>query len=68
MTEPLKSVWQGTFHAFGIDLVCHVLSNGERVIEEDSMIKLIEAFELGNGSPDHPDTAKLMSFISENPQ
>lgn len=44
MTDtPPHSVWQGTFHIFGVDVKCHVLSNGQRIIEMDSMNLLIDA-------------------------
>jgi hypothetical protein len=37
------SVRQGSFKLFGVDVHCHVLSNGERVIEADSMHALLSA-------------------------
>ena len=43
-----KSVWQGTIRLFGVDLQCHVLDDGQRVIEADSMV----AFFKGMNSPD----------------
>ena len=34
MSENLpKSVWQGTFKLYGIELKCHTLDDGQRVIE-----------------------------------
>ena len=41
----IHSVWQGSFILFGVELKCHVLSNGQRIIEEDSMVDLLEAME-----------------------
>ena len=41
----IHSVWQGSFILFGVELQCHVLSNGQRIIEEDSMVDLIEAMK-----------------------
>ena len=41
----IHSVWQGSFILFGVELQCHVLSNGQRIIEEDSMVDLLEAME-----------------------
>ena len=43
-----KSVWQGSFPLFGVELKCHVLDNGERVLEADSVV----AFFKGMNSPD----------------
>ncbi len=37
MTDIPKSVWSGSFNVFGVELKCHVLDNGQRVIEADSM-------------------------------
>lgn len=41
--EMPTSVWQGTLHLWGVDLKCHVLSTGQRVIEADSLKALMEA-------------------------
>lgn len=41
--EPLYAVSEATITLFGVDLIfCH-LNNGERVITEDSVIRLFEA-------------------------
>ena len=37
------SVWQGTLTLFGVELQCHVLDDGQRVIEADSMAALLNA-------------------------
>jgi hypothetical protein len=47
--EPPVSVWSGTFRIWGIDLKCHVLSNGQRIIEQRSFIQFMES--LANGAP-----------------
>lgn len=39
----LHAVWQGTFKAFGVDVVCHVLNDGRRIIEAESMEALMMA-------------------------
>lgn len=43
MSDTPKSVWQGSFTIFGVELKCHVLDTGQRVIEADSMHALMEA-------------------------
>ena len=43
------AVWSGSFHLFGVDVKCHTLSNGQRIIEADSMHRLLEA--MGAGGP-----------------
>jgi len=37
-----QSVWEGEFLLFGVPIRCHVLSDGQRVIEEASIIALLE--------------------------
>jgi len=37
------SVWQGSFRVFGVEVKCHVLSDGRRVVERDSMLDLMNA-------------------------
>jgi len=39
------SVWQGSFHVLGVEVKCHVLSDGQRIIEMDSMSSLLEAMD-----------------------
>lgn len=43
MEKKLKSVYESTFHVFGVDVKCHVLNDGQRVIEAESMNKLLNA-------------------------
>ena len=38
----------GTFRLFGVDIVCHVLSDGRRIIEADSFEALLRAMEDGD--------------------
>lgn len=35
------SVWSGTFTVMGVELVCHVLDDGRRIIEQDGMDRLM---------------------------
>ena len=46
MTKLLNSVWKGTFTIGGIVLRCHVLEDGQRIIEAEDVEKLFEA--MGN--------------------
>lgn len=41
-SEPV-AVWTGTFRLLGVDVRCHVLSTGQRVIDEESMLALMAA-------------------------
>lgn len=42
MSYPI-SVWQGSFTVFGVELKCHVLDDGHRIIEATSIEALLEA-------------------------
>jgi len=35
--EPLESVWQGSFMLGNCEMRCHMLSDGTRIIEEESL-------------------------------
>ena len=37
------AVWSGTFHLFGVEVRCHVLSDGRRIIEAESLAELLAA-------------------------
>ena len=41
-----KARWSGSFTIFGVDVRCHVLDTGERIIEADSMRSLVEALQV----------------------
>ena len=61
MSEALPTaVWSGTFHLWGIDLKCHVLSDGRRIIEKESFEAFMDA--LADGMPVADDT-DLMAFF-----
>jgi hypothetical protein len=62
--EVPRAVWSGSFHVFGVDLKCHTLSNGERVIEKDSLCTLIEAIESGAPPVEDADMAAFTEWQS----
>lgn len=62
--EVPRAVWSGTFHVFGAELKCHTLSNGERVIEKDSLMRLIEAIENGAEPVHDADMAAFTEWQS----
>lgn len=47
-----KSIWTGTLIVFGVELVCHVLDNGQRIIETEGVQRLfgddVPAFDLND--------------------
>lgn len=55
---PPKAVSSATFRIFGVDLQCHVLDTGQRIIEADSMAALLEAME----SSENYDIGELEDF------
>lgn len=48
--QTLKSIWEGSFRIFGVEVRCHVLSDGRRIIEADSINALLEAMATGNAA------------------
>jgi len=40
-----KSIWAGTFTVFGVTLRCHVLDDGQRIIEAEDVHKLLAAMQ-----------------------
>lgn len=44
MTNELPhAIWSGSFHVYGVEVKCHTLSNGERIIEKESFENLMAA-------------------------
>ena len=60
MTD-LVSVWQGSFNILGVDLKCHVLNNGQRIIEASSLEALLEAM----GDPNSVYSEKDMTAFAK---
>lgn len=42
--------WSGSFRLYGVDVKCHTLSDGRRIIEADSLAALLEAMA-SSGQP-----------------
>jgi hypothetical protein len=60
MTQPElpRVVWSGEFNLGGVKLRCHVLNTGQRVIDEESVVDLLEQM-----STDEPlDVSELERF------
>lgn len=58
-------VWSGSFTVFGVEIKCHVLDSGERIIEEESMAALFVAAADGSGSDAGGEFLELMTFCKE---
>jgi hypothetical protein len=52
------AIWSGTFNVWGVELRCHVLDDGQRVIEAESMERFVAAMQ--NGALDQ--TQELTEF------
>ena len=54
MTAPTdnapKPIWSGSFMLGNVELKCHVLDNGVRIIEADSLEKLLYSGEGNNAT------------------
>lgn len=42
MTELPETVWSGSFWLGDVEMKCHVLSTGDRIIEADSLAELFD--------------------------
>lgn len=45
--EILLAVWSGSFQLLGVEVRCHTLNNGQRIIEEESLAALLNAMSAG---------------------
>ena len=43
MGEIPHAVWSGSFNIFGVEIKCHVLENGQHIIEADSIRQLFDS-------------------------
>lgn len=43
MSNIPKAVWSGSFNVFGVDVRCHTLEDGTRIIEKESLFELFDA-------------------------
>ena len=52
-----QATWEGTFRLFGVTVKCYQLDNGQRIIDADSMNRLLAAMAEGTIDPlDNMDT------------
>ena len=56
-----KAVWSGTFSVGGIEMQCHVLDNGQRLIDAESMERFVSA--AGSVSVDTDGVAALSRWL-----
>ena len=59
MTELPRSVWEGTFVLFGVEIKCHTLDDGQRIIEAGCLERLFD--ELADG--ENGDYSDMEDFV-----
>jgi hypothetical protein len=42
------AIWSGTFTVMGVELKCHTLDNGQRIIEAESLELFLKALDEGH--------------------
>ena len=54
-----RSVWEGSFTLFGVEVRCHTLNDGQRIIEAGCLERLFD--ELANG--ENGDISDMDDFL-----
>lgn len=62
MTEPPQAIWSGTFIIWGIEMRCHVLPDGMRVIEDESFQQFMDAMAGGMPAADDDQLAAFLRW------
>lgn len=58
------STHQGSFVLFGVEVKCHRLSNGETIIEAESLDRLFEAMRYGEAKTlDYDEVLRYRKFL-----
>jgi len=55
-----RAIWSGTFTVMGVELKCHMLDSGQRIIEAESMNEFME--KLTDGELDPMDVEDMTEF------
>jgi hypothetical protein len=45
-----KAIWSGSFKLFGVEVKCHTLNDGQRIIEADNLAALFDAMAGSNAT------------------
>lgn len=56
MSDLPKAVWSGTFKVFGVDVRCHVLDDGRRIVDPEDVAKIFD--------PDRTDAAEPEELVA----
>jgi hypothetical protein len=57
-----RSVWSGSFELFGVTINCHVLEDGQRIIEAESVERLFSAMTSPETTASDSDEKALEAF------
>ena len=60
------AIWSGTFTMYGVEVRCHTLDDGRRVIEADSVKEIFRA--LAEGAEAGPGQEDLIRWQAEGVQ
>lgn len=58
-----KSVWSGSFNVFGVELKCHMLDNGLRIIDADSIDKFLNGLANADVPAEDPNIEEFMKWF-----
>lgn len=56
--KTFKSVWEGKYTVFGIDVRCVVFEDGKRLVNGDDLMKVL----MKNGDPFDPELMELVEW------
>lgn len=57
------AVWSGTFRVLGVDMKCHTLSDGQRIIEAESLEAFVSALRDASVPDDPTNHADLEAMM-----
>lgn len=60
-------MWSGTFTVWGIEMRCHVLDNGQRIIEQESFHKFMDAMADGMPAAEDDELTAFLRWQREDP-
>jgi hypothetical protein len=63
VTDIPTAVWSGSFSVFGVELKCHVLDNGQRIIEADSMADFFNGLADADAVAEDPNLDEFVRWF-----
>ena len=65
MTDAPHSVWQGSFSLYGVEIKCHTLEDGQRIIEAGCLERLLDVLAAYKAVSVPPSGAATESAMSD---